>query len=144
MKLPSRFALAVLPALMFAPLTAPASNTSVHTTWLWHLPQPIYWPDRAPNNHAADHYQNAWDTIQLGNPHPTDTSLSTVFGLSDRVNAYQGQPSSTVNGLRGYLNAGAQVNMSGALMENVQSLAVAGQLGYGSGWNNGKAPARTL
>ena len=27
------------------PLTAPAS-TNLHTTWLWHLHQPIYWPDR--------------------------------------------------------------------------------------------------
>src|SRR5438046_7435715 len=76
--------------------------SSVHTTWLWHLHQPIYWPDRAPNNHAADHYQNAWDTIQLGNVHPSDTSLSTVFGAADRVNAYQGEPSNTVNGLRSY------------------------------------------
>jgi hypothetical protein len=126
-----------------APLVYATPNSNVHTTWLWHLHQPIYWPDRAPNNHAADHYQDAFDTIQLGNAHPTDTSLSTVFGLSDRVNAYQGQPSSTVNGLRGYLNAGAQVNMSGALMENVQSLAAHGQLGYGSGWNNGNAAART-
>jgi hypothetical protein len=120
-----------------------ANNTSVHTTWLWHLHQPVYWPDRAPNNHGGvDHYQNAWDTIQLGNVHPNDTSLSTVFGAGDRVAAYQGGPSSTVNGLRGYANAGAQVNMSGALMENVQSLAVAGQLGYGLGWNNGNTAAR--
>src|SRR5271170_3763838 len=44
-----------------------SANTSVHTSWLWHLHQPIYWPDRAPANHATDHYQNAWDTIQLGN-----------------------------------------------------------------------------
>jgi hypothetical protein len=113
------------------------TNTSVHTTWLWHLHQPIYWPDRAPANHAADHYQNAWDTIQLGNVHPSDTSLSTVFGAGDRVAAYQGGPSATVNNLRGYANAGAQVNYSGALMENVQSLAAHNQLGYGSGWNNG-------
>src|SRR5207247_11126558 len=126
-----------------APPALFAANTGVHTTWLWHLHQPIYWPDRAPANHAADHYQNAWDTIQLGNVHPSDTSLSTVFGAADRVNAYQGEPSNTVNGLRSYPNAGAQVNYSGALMENVQSLAGAGQLGYGSGWNNGNATART-
>ena len=124
------------------------TNTNVHTTWLWHLHQPIYWPDQAPANHVADHYQNAWDTIQLGNVHPNDTSLSTVFGAGDRVAAYQGGPSSTLNGLRNninpsYPNAGVQVNYSGALMENVQSLAAAGQLGYGGGWNNGNATART-
>jgi len=129
---------------MLLPLGVRAdNNTNVHTTWLWHLHQPIYWPDRAPYNHAADHYQNAWDTIQLGNVHPSDTSLTTVFGESDRVNAYQGQPSSTVNSLRGYANAGVQLNMSGALMENVQSLAAQNQLGYGSGWNSGNTAART-
>ena len=143
MKLLYHFAPLVLLFAVIVPLPVFANNTSVHTTWLWHLHQPIYWPDRAPANHAADHYQNAWDTIQLGNVHPSDTSLSTVFGAGDRIAAYQGGPSSTVNGLRGYANAGAQVNMSGALMENVQSLAVAGQLGYGSGWNNGNATART-
>ena len=135
-----------LAAFLFVVLAATplfAANTSVHTTWLWHLHQPIYWPDRAPANHAADHYQNAWDSIQLGNAHPSDTSLSTVFGAGDRIAAYQGGPSSTVNGLRGYANAGVQLNMSGALMENVQSLAAVGQLGYGSGWNNGNATART-
>jgi hypothetical protein len=129
-------------ALLLSPLAADAGS-NVHTTWLWHLHQPIYWPDRAPANHAADHYQNAWDTIQLGNVHPNDTSLTTVFGEADRVNAYQGEPGGTVNGLLGYPNAGAQVNYSGALMENIQSLAAVGQLGYGNGWNSGNATART-
>ena len=137
----SALVISLLISCSFAPLFA--TNTSVHTTWLWHLHQPIYWPDRAPYNHTADHYQNAWDTIQLGNAHPTDTSLTTVFGTGDRVAAYQGQPNSTVSGLLYLPNAGAQVNMSGALMENVQSLAAQGQLGYYSGWNNANATART-
>ena len=120
------------------------TNTSVHTTWLWHLHQPIYWPDR--RNYGTDHYENAWDTIQqqnAGRPHPSPEVLSTIFGEADRVNAYQGQPSSTISGLLGYPNAGAQVNYSGALMENVHSLAAAGQLGYYSGWTNGNQTARS-
>ena len=144
MKLLHRPARTVLLLAVLAPASLFAANTSVHTTWLWHLHQPIYWPDRAPNNHGGvDHYQNAWDTIQLGNVHPDDTVLTTVFGESDRVNAYQGQPSGTVSGLLGYPNAGVQLNMSGALMENVQSLAAQNQLGYGSGWNSGNAAARS-
>ena len=147
MKLPYRSAFSVILFAACSSASLFAANTNVHTTWLWHLHQPIYWPDRAPANHAADHYQNAWDTIQLGNPHPTDTSLSTVFGVADRVHAYQEQPSSTVSGLFGYPNAGAQLNYSGALMENVQSLAAQGWSGgngsYSSGWNNGNATART-
>ena len=129
--------------LLLSQAPAPGSTNSVHTTWLWHLHQPIYWPDR--RNYGADHYENAWDTIQqqnAGRPHPSPEVLSSIFGEADRVNAYQGEPSSTISGLLGYPNAGAQVNYSGALMENVQSLAVAGQLGYGSGWNNGNAAAR--
>jgi hypothetical protein len=128
---------------LLLPAMVQASNTSVHTTWLWHLHQPIYWPDRAPYNHLTDHYQNAWDTIQLGNVHPSDTSLTTVFGASDRVHAYQGQPSATVNRLRGYRNAGVQLNYSGALMENVRSLAAQNQLGYDSGWSSSNSTART-
>ena len=38
-------------------------------TLLWHLHQPIYWPDE--RNYGNDHYENAWDTIQQqdGNRH---------------------------------------------------------------------------
>lgn len=120
------------------------TNTNVHTTWLWHLHQPIYWPDR--RDYGIDHYENAWDTIQqqnAGRPDPNPEVLSTIFGDADRVAAYQGEPGSVVGGLLGYANAGAQLNMSGALMENVQSLAGAGQLGYANGWNNENATART-
>ena len=140
MKFPYRFARVAFLFFALMPASLFATNTSVHTTWLWHLHQPIYWPDRATGtaaaNHAADHYQNAWDTIQLGNVHPTDTSLSTVFGTGDRIAAYQAGPKNSLSAITGYANAGVQVNYSGALMENVQSLAAVGTLGYGSGWNN--------
>jgi len=130
--------------LLLSLVSAPGSTNSVHTTWLWHLHQPIYWPDR--RSYGTDHYENAWDTIQqqnAGRPHPSPEVLSAIFGEADRVNAYQGEPGSTISGLLGYPNAGAQVNYSGAPMENVQSLAAAGQLGYGSGWNNGNQTARS-
>lgn len=124
-----------------------SANTSVHTSWLWHLHQPIYWPDRAPANHnGIDHYQNAWDTLQLdqgGFGHPSDTSLQNVFSLSDRLNAYQGEPNTTLNDIGTYANSGAQVNYSGALMENVQSLAVGDpSMGYSTSWNSGNQQAR--
>jgi hypothetical protein len=130
-------------ALLLPPGVRADSNTSVHTTWLWHLHQPIYWPNR--RDYGVDHYENAWDTIQqqdAGRPDPNPEDLTTVFDDADRVAAYQGEPGSVVQGLLGYPNAGAQMNMSGALMENVQSLAAAGQLGYASGWNNEDATAR--
>ncbi len=116
-----------------------ALNTNLHTTWLWHMHQPIYWPDRAPYNHSGDHYQNAWDTIQLNNggttTHPTDTSLPGVFGDNNRIADYQNYPHDAVQGILGLSNAGGQLNYSGALMENIQSLAQAGQY-YGGNWNS--------
>jgi hypothetical protein len=148
MKLPYRL---VLPALLFAvaaPLPLSANNTSVHTTWLWHLHQPIYWPDHRAGN--TNHYENAWDTIQqqdAGRPHPAPEVLSTIFGESDRVAAYQSGPKNSIgNNLLGYANAGAQVSFSGALIENVQSLAAVGWDGghgsYNSGWNSANQTAR--
>jgi hypothetical protein len=58
-------------AAIFLPAGVQAdTNAGVHTTWLWHLHQPVYWPDR--RNHGTDHYENARDTIQqqnAGRPH---------------------------------------------------------------------------
>ena len=131
--------------LLLPPISVLAdTNAGVHTTWLWHLHQPIYWPDR--RDYGVDHYENAWDTIQqqnAGRPHPSPEVLSTIFGEADRVNVYQGEIGSALGGLLGYPNAGAQVNYSGALMENVQSLAAAGQFGYAGGWSNSFRTARS-
>ena len=43
------------------------------------------------------------------------------------INAYQQQPRNTLSAIGNFTNSGAQVNMSGALMENVQSLGAAGK-----------------
>lgn len=137
---------AIVLSLAWLGLLAPAAlaaTTNVHTTWLWHLHQPIYWPDR--RDYGVDHYENAWDTIQqqnAGRPDPNPEVLSTIFSDADRVNVYQGEIESVLGGLLEYPNAGAQVNYSGALIENVQSLAAAGQLGYGNGWNGSFQTAR--
>ena len=124
------------------------TNTNVHTTWLWHLHQPIYWPNR--RDYGIDHYEEAWDTIQqqnAGRPDPNPEVLSSIFGEADRVNVYQGEIESTLSGLLSYPNAGAQVNYSGALMENVTSLAANGFNGgngsYSLGWSNSFRTARS-
>ncbi len=121
---------------------APANN-SVHTSWLWHLHQPIYWPDR--RNYGADHYENAWDSIQQqdgGRQHPSPEILRNIFGLDDRRNAYQSGPSNSLHSILGYPKSGVQISYSGALMENVQSLGGAGQLGYGANWYQWNRSAR--
>jgi hypothetical protein len=146
MRNPMCRAFAWLSAVLQFTSSLASANTSVHTSWLWHLHQPIYWPDRAPANHAYDHYQNAWDTLQLdqnGFTHPSDTSLQSVFDDADRLSAYQGEPNTVLQDLNSYANSGAQVNYSGALMENVQSLAVGDpSMGYSTSWNSGNEQAR--
>ncbi len=130
--------------LALTPISGSATtNTALHTSWLWHLHQPIYWPDRRVS--GTDHYEAAWDTIQqqnAGRPHPNPEVLSTIFGLADRVAAYQTAPHDAINSILSYLNAGAQVNYSGALMENIQSLGSNGQLGYAANWNSYNQQAR--
>jgi hypothetical protein len=119
------------------------ASSSLHTTWLWHLHQPIYWPDQ--RNYGTDHYEAAWDTIQqqdAGRPHPSPEVLRNIFGLDDRRNAYQSGPRNSLANITGFGKAGVQVSYSGALMENIQSLGGAGQLGYGGGWFNGNREAR--
>ncbi len=120
-----------------------SANNSLHTTYLWHVHQPIYWPDR--RNYGTDHYEAAWDTIQqqnAGRPHPSPEVLSTIFGLDDRKAAYQYRLRDSLNTILWLPNAGVQVSYSGALMENVQSLGAAGQLGYGSTWYQPNQQAR--
>lgn len=131
-------------ATLLLPTIPLRANTSLHTSWLWHLHQPNYWPDRRTG--GDDQYENAWDTIQqqdAGRGHPTPENLRTIFGWGDRVAAYQGGLKGSLQTITGHANAGVQVSFSGALIENVQSLAGAGQLGYGGPWNNANAEART-
>ena len=101
-----------------------AGTASVHTTWLWHLHQPIYWPDR--RNWGGDHYEAAWDTIQqqnAGRPHPSAGSAAQHLRPGrPRRRLSRPSPATRSHSVLGYPNAGAQVSYSGALMENVQSL----------------------
>src|ERR1041385_454677 len=130
-------------AAFFVSALPTLAGNSLHTTWLWHLHQPVYWPDA--RGYGTDHYEAAWDTIQkqdAGRLHPSPEVLRNIFGLDDRINAYQGRPKNALSSISSYLKSGAQVSYSGALMENVQSLGAAGQLGYGLSWNNGNQTAR--
>ena len=120
-----------------------SANTNVHTSWMWHMHQPIYWPDRAPTNHFGDHYQNAYDTIQLkaaGSTVPSD-DLAGTFGDDNRIQDYAAKnnnayPHDMLQAILGLPNAGGQLNYSGALMENIASLGARNWGGYPSNWNS--------
>ncbi len=143
MKSLSRRALFALIIFSATPFLVFSGSTNVCTTWLWHLHQPIYWPDR--RNYGTDHYEAAWDTIQqqnAGRPHPAPEVLTTIFGEADRVADYQSRPHDALNSVLGYANAGAQMSFSGALMENIESLGASGQLGYAANWSSYNQQAR--
>ena len=59
-----------------------------------------------------------------------------------QVGAYQFRPKDAVQSLFNHPEGGACVNYSGCLIENVNSLAQAGQWGYYNGWNNDFTTAR--
>ena len=125
------------------------TNAQVHTTYLWHLEQPIYWPESS--QWVPTRYQMVWESQFLkqnngnwysdGKQHP-ENNLSEIFSNDDRKAAYQYRTKDAVQTLLGHSEAGAQVNYSGCLMENVNSLANAGQMGYYNGWQNNYITAR--
>ncbi|MGE0482103.1 MAG: hypothetical protein AB7Q17_16705, partial [Phycisphaerae bacterium] len=74
---------------MLTLLASAAAADNAHITYLWHLEQPIYWPGRQSS--GADRYERAWESIQdrnAGSANPAD-NLTEIFGLADRVAAYQ-------------------------------------------------------
>ena len=119
-----------------------AAQQKLHYSYLWHMEQPIYWPDQQVS--GADRYERAWESIlrrDAGAVHPTN-NLRDIFGLPDRVAGYQYRMRDSINALRWTAEGGAQISYSGGLIENVQSLADASQLGYSAGWYNSLREAR--
>src|SRR5438046_6209507 len=123
-----------LVAMLILPAARAQNNTSIHTSWLVHLHQPIYWPEKRA---GSEHYVNAWYTIQAqdaGRSHPVAQVRGQVFDIDDRRAAYQYPPYDVLASIGQYLKSGAQLNYSGALMENGQSLGDDRQLGYAGNW----------
>lgn len=124
----------------FSPLPA-QTPPSVEVTYLWHLHQPIYWP--APAQADTRRYEFARDTVLAqngGRGNPSDT-VSSIFGLDDRIAAYQYRPKDSIQTLFGQSLGGVQINYSGSLMQNVASLGENSMLGYTPGWKNAYAEA---
>src|SRR5438105_12806518 len=78
-------------------LVPSALAENLHFTYLWHLEQPIYWPDRQAG--STDRYERAWQSIlhkDAGAAHPAG-DLRGIFSLADRVAAYQSRPRDSLN-----------------------------------------------
>jgi hypothetical protein len=137
-------------ALLFTlPVFSLMLAAQVHTTYLWHLQQPIYWPEQSQWD--PYHYQPVWESQYQkdnngnwygdGQQHPLN-DLMEIFNKDDRKAVYQWRTKDAVQSLLGFSEAGAQVNYSGCLIENVNSLVNAGQWGYSNGWQNNFITAR--
>lgn len=125
------------------------AQNKVFTTYLWHLQQPIYWPEKSQQNTNRYQYVKESHDIKMsgGNNYGTGIShplndLQEIFSKDDRKNIYQHGAKDAVQQLLGYSDAGAQVSYSGVLIENVNSLANANQWGYYTNWQNNYVTAR--
>ncbi|MCF8372607.1 MAG: hypothetical protein K9H64_13340 [Bacteroidales bacterium] len=117
--------------------------SQVHTSYLWHLQQPIYWPAQSTfdTTNYQTVYESHWHKVNSGATHP-ENDLQEIFSKADRVAVYQYRAKDAVQSLLSYPEAGAQVNYSGCLIQNVNSLAVNSQWGYSTGWQNNFITAR--
>lgn len=124
-------------------------GAQVHMSYLWHMQQPIYWPERsAANPSRIQHVKesndlkfNGGNNYSSGLAHPLN-DLQDIFGKADRVAVYQYRPKDAVQSLNNFNEGGAQVNYSGCLIDNVNSLANANQWGYTPNWENDFVTAR--
>lgn len=129
--------------------TALAQGQRTHFTYLWHLEQPIYWPDRTRPTTGPDRYETAWTSIvqkDAGAANPQN-NLREIFGIDDRKAIYQWRGLDAINAMRsrpGGGESGAQISYSGGLIMNVMSLGNANQLGYSPSWANSYRTARNL
>ncbi len=111
--------LALLGFLLGAPTTA--RSQPIYITFVWHMHQPIYWPGE--------------DAVQTSNAGHYSYSVQTVH--TDRAGPYTSWPRDAVGAARaaGLGRCGAQVSLTGSLMENLDAFESAG-VAF-SGW---KAP----
>ncbi|MCK4414528.1 MAG: hypothetical protein KAY32_13390 [Candidatus Eisenbacteria sp.] len=112
--------------LLLAGGAVAGADTGVHTTYLWHMHQPIYWP--AASSWMPGRYETAYETITLGH---SENDVFTIFNKDDRVGDYQWYPRAAIASVLDLPDAGAQVSFAGALIENVFSLG-------DNGWNGGR------
>ncbi len=122
---------ALLTIIVLVSPGAAAFAAPVHTTYLWHMHQPIYWPDLS--TWEGDAYEKAYETIVTGH---SENDEAEIFGKPDRVGDYQHYPRDAIFSILDLPDAGAQVSFAGSLIENITSLGDAGWSGglYAPDW----------
>ncbi len=141
----TRFALKISSIYIFLLIfTFKTSAQKVHTTYLWHMDQPVYWADKSKDNTDTKQFAEESHRLKMSGQnrypgssvsHPTN-NLEEIFSKADRVQAYQTSPRNAINSIRDLPYAGAQLSISAGLMENIRSLGAKNQWGYSASWMN--------
>ena len=123
---------AFIASVFLCPAVATAAAYKVYSTYLWHLQQPIYWPEKVT---GINRYQFAYESLGGSTAYPghPQNALSDIFGLDDRKAAYQYRCRDAVAAMN-QPDAGAQLSYAGSLIENVWSLGEHNSTGYGPTW----------
>jgi hypothetical protein len=122
----------------------------VHTTYLWHLHQPTYWGDKSKINPNRSQLLKESQELKFsggnmysdGLAHPLN-DLQEIFGLPDRVAAYQFKCKNAIGSISHLPKAGAQVTYGGSLLEGINSLADANMWGYSPSWKENIKTAKS-
>jgi len=121
-------------SLLFASSSHAAGAYKVYSTYLWHLQQPNYWPEKVS---GEDRYMAAYEHLS-GSPtwpgHP-ENNIAEIFGKDDRKAVYQYRSRDAVSAVGWHPDAGAQLSYSGCLIENIRSLGNNYSTGYSPDWN---------
>jgi hypothetical protein len=115
------------------PDAAPATNPPIYIAFLWHMHQPIYWP---------------YESLLV-----TDANARYSYSVVDihnqRTGPYTSWPKDAVQkGINaGMGHFGAQVSLTGSLIENLNNLEAAGNgnfIGWKGNWNTAKSQSTAL
>ena len=130
--------------LLLTSLSLPCAAQKVHTSYLWHMDQPVYWAEKSRDKPDSKQFAEESHRLKMSGSnmypgsavaHPTN-DLQEIFSKDDRVQAYQFVPRNAINSIRDLSNAGAQLSISAGLLENMQSMGEKNKWGYTSGWMN--------
>ncbi len=138
------FAFYLSTSLPFYLSTCLYAGSSLHYVNHWHDHQPIYWPNQSRAGIAR--WELAPESIDNKNNSPwpghPNNDLSAIFGLADRVAAYQYRCRDALGTIGTYPEAGFTVSYTGALAENVGALGAQFRLGYSPSWKDPWREAR--
>ena len=145
-----RFSIAAPPLAGCGVLPASGAGSSVHSSYHWHLHQPIYWPDNILSLNRYQYGAESLDIKTAGGKHLSRLDLlpppaATGWGhgntmklqQQDRLTPTSGGAVTPSRPCWGSPEGCASVSYSGLLMENVNSFGKDSAFGHTPTWKRG-------